>query len=175
MRKSKERLEIYFLKCEFFKKYFLQLNQLSEEIRSYEELEKNWKLQALLERVIHRLLEVVFDIGKMFISDLNLPLPQSYAEIFETLARNGVISEKWILTGKKIAGCRNILVHGYDRIDLTVLYSILKQHKEELYELVEDLFKAVNRYFEEHKEKIEDKTDLLSTSSETSKSKKTKK
>jgi len=40
-----------------------------------------------------------------------------------------------------MAGTRNVLVYGYDKIDETVIFGILKKHMEDFYKYLADIKK----------------------------------
>lgn len=56
----------------------------------------------------------------------------SNRELFDLLARAGRIPEPLAGTLRDMAGFRNVLVHGYQDVDLGVLEDVLRNHLDDL-------------------------------------------
>jgi len=82
-------------------------------------------ISATGERYLHLTIECLLDIGNHIISDYGLRKPDTYAEIFEILLENKIISKALFKELEGMAAFRNILVHDYLRLDLEKVYSIL--------------------------------------------------
>ena len=52
--------------------------------------------------------------------------PKSYVDIFNILEEEGLISHELAEEGQGMAKFRNLLVHGYIRVDPKLVYEILK-------------------------------------------------
>ncbi len=87
---------------------------------------KDVYLHATAERYLHLSIESLLDIGNHIIADQGLKKPDTYAEIFEILAEEGIISEALMKDLEGMAAFRNILVHDYFRVDLDQVYMILQ-------------------------------------------------
>jgi len=105
-----------------------RLKVISEKLKSFKEYKKSAELKDSVERNLQVAIEGCFDIGKVIISEKELPEPKDNKGIFVALSEAGVISPKSLEFLIPMAGTRNILVHGYDKIDDEVLYGILKRH-----------------------------------------------
>jgi uncharacterized protein YutE (UPF0331/DUF86 family) len=62
------------------------------------------------------------------ISKLDLEKPETYQDILIILGKNGILPEQFANKIVKMAGFRNILVHGYVDIEKSVIYDHL-QHR----------------------------------------------
>jgi uncharacterized protein YutE (UPF0331/DUF86 family) len=102
-----------------------------------ETFKKDVYLHATAERYLHLSIESLLDIGTHIIADLGLKKPDTYSEIFEILADEGVISESLLREMEGMAGFRNILVHDYFRLDLDQVYKILQKKLESMEKLAE--------------------------------------
>lgn len=87
---------------------------------------KDVYLHATAERYLHLSIESLLDIGSHIIADQGLRKPDTYAEIFEILTEEGIISEALMKDLEGMAAFRNILVHDYFRVDLDQVYMILQ-------------------------------------------------
>lgn len=96
----------------------------------------NPMIYASFERFLHLSIECILDIGNHMISDLRYRKPESNRDIFEILYENKVIcldlKEKLV----KMAGFRNILVHGYMKLDREIVYNIIKNNLIDIEEFV---------------------------------------
>jgi uncharacterized protein YutE (UPF0331/DUF86 family) len=85
-------------------------------------------IHGTAERYLHLSIECLLDIGSHVIADRGFRKPETYAEIVEILAENGVISEELGKEMAGMAGFRNVLVHDYLRLDLDKVYQVMKDH-----------------------------------------------
>ena len=82
----------------------------------------------IAERNIQVAVEACLDIGKIIIANQGIAEPSDNKGVFS------VIAEAWIITKESLgflmpmAGTRNILIHGYDRIYNALIYGIIKKH-----------------------------------------------
>ncbi|MBI5701639.1 DUF86 domain-containing protein [Candidatus Saganbacteria bacterium] len=92
----------------------------------------NWQVYGLIERYLHLSIECCFSLGEQVISNYGLRLPSDYNDIINILCENKVISKKLAKDLEGIAGFRNILVHGYAKIDRELVYKHLKNDLSKL-------------------------------------------
>ena len=93
---------------------------------SFNEFSENLDIKDIVERNLQVAIEACIDIGKIIISDMNLREPTDNKGVFKVLAENGIIIQESLDSLMPMAGTRNVLVHGYDKIDETVIFGILK-------------------------------------------------
>jgi len=116
-----------------------KLSELEEylgQIREFssiaeEEYSKDWKTQRIVERTLQIMIELAADISSHLISDRKLRLPTSYADTFKVLSEAGLIDPPLYEIMEKMAKFRNIVVHHYDRIDESIVITILQKHLED--------------------------------------------
>ncbi|MGQ4915740.1 MAG: type VII toxin-antitoxin system HepT family RNase toxin [Candidatus Asgardarchaeia archaeon] len=84
----------------------------------------NKQVQLSAERALHIVIEILLDLGNFLINKLKLPKPSTYSEIFKILCENNVLPRDLKDTLIDMARFRNLLVHGYAKIDATRAYYI---------------------------------------------------
>jgi len=109
-----------------------------------DELENSDVLLTYVERKLQLAAQVCIDLGNHLISYFGFETPKDYREIFEILAKEGVISKNLSSNMKKIAGFRNILVHDYLAIDVGKVAGVLHYGLGDF----DDFSTAVVEYFE---------------------------
>ena len=113
-----------------------KLKSMSKNINSFEEYLSSQDNIDIAERNIHVAIEACMDIGKIIIANKNLKEPVDNKGIFAVLAEAGIINQKSLGFLMPMAGTRNILVHGYDRIDSALIYGIIKKHLQDFDEFL---------------------------------------
>lgn len=108
-----------------------KLKSMSQKINSFEGYISSQENIDIAERNIHIAIEACMDIGKIIISNMNLKEPVDNKGIFSVLAEAGIINKKSLGFLIPMAGTRNILVHGYDRVDNALIYGIIKKHLQD--------------------------------------------
>ncbi|MDZ7830631.1 MAG: DUF86 domain-containing protein [Desulfobacterales bacterium] len=105
-----------------------KLKDLSRKISSFEEYATSRDYKDIAERNIQVAIEACMDIGKIIIANQGLSEPSDNKSIFSVVAEAGIITKESLSFLMPMAGTRNILVHGYDRIDDALIYGIIKKH-----------------------------------------------
>lgn len=70
--------------------------------------------------------EVAIDAGQHVIAAVGLPAPDTFAGVFEELARGGFIPEELAKPLGAMARFRNLLVHGYAHVDDEIVLDTLQ-------------------------------------------------
>ena len=108
-----------------------RLKSLSRHTPSFQDYQGSADARDLAERNLQVAIEACLDIGKIIISRKGLEEPKDNKGIFAVLAKAGIIDPKNLAFLIPMAGTRNILVHGYDKIDDNLVYGILKRHTDD--------------------------------------------
>jgi uncharacterized protein YutE (UPF0331/DUF86 family) len=90
------------------------------------EYEGDWKTQRIVERTLQIMIEICVDIASHIIADSGHRTPTIYADTFQVLNENGVISDGLLANLDKMVKFRNIIVHQYETTDTGIVISILK-------------------------------------------------
>jgi uncharacterized protein YutE (UPF0331/DUF86 family) len=109
-----------------------------------DELEDSDVLLTYVERKLQLATQACIDLGNHLIAHFGFETPKDYKDIFEILAKEGVISKDLSSNMKKMAGFRNILVHDYLSIDVGKIADVLHSRLGDL----EDFSVAVVEFFE---------------------------
>ncbi len=87
--------------------------------------------QWIVERGLQRAAEAVLDVCSQMAAALHLPAPQDYAESVDRMALAGVLPPDFVATFRKMAGFRNVLVHGYLDLDPRIVHATLQEHLDD--------------------------------------------
>lgn len=118
VRKRLEQLEVYLSRLD-------EMRKLKEE-----NFLKDWKAQDIVVRNFQIIIEACTDIGANIISQKNLPVAETYAQIIETLGKAGILSGDFAEKFKDFVKFRNIIVHQYLKIDNKKVYKNLQRINE---------------------------------------------
>jgi uncharacterized protein YutE (UPF0331/DUF86 family) len=126
-----------------------RLEQLSATISSFDKYQASPDAKDIAERNIQVAIEGCLDIAKVVISSMELPEPKDNKGVFTVLAEAGILSNESLKFLVPMAGTRNVLVHGYDKVEDSIIYSVIKQHLKDfavfLKEINENYLNATKR------------------------------
>jgi uncharacterized protein YutE (UPF0331/DUF86 family) len=97
-----------------------------------EALRTDVREQRFVEHTLQLAIQAALDVGFHIASDELLGEPRTSREIFDLLARGGVVPSGLASTLRDMAGFRNVLVHGYQDVDLDVVRDVLEHHLDDL-------------------------------------------
>ncbi len=101
-----------------------------------ERIDTDVREQRFLEHTLQMAIQAALDVASHIASDHRLGEPRTNLELFEILARAGWIPLPLIDPLRRMVGFRNILVHGYDDVDLNVVKDVVQQRLGDLTEFV---------------------------------------
>ena len=105
-----------------------RLEQLADSISSFSEYQSSPDSKDIAERNIQVAIESCLDIAKIVISSRELSEPKDNKGVFTVLAEAGILGDESIKFLVPMAGTRNVLVHGYDKVEDSVIYGVIKRH-----------------------------------------------
>jgi uncharacterized protein YutE (UPF0331/DUF86 family) len=88
--------------------------------------------QRFVEHTLQVAIQAALDVASHIVSDRRLGEPRTNRELFDLLQRDGWIEDPLASTLRNMAGFRNVLVHGYDDVDLAVVRDVLGNHLGDL-------------------------------------------
>ncbi len=88
-------------------------------------------------------IQATLDTASHIVSDRRLGEPRTHRELFDLLARDGWLSAGLTETLRDMAGFRNVVVHGYDKLDLGVLREIVECRLDDLLAFVVTIRRAL--------------------------------
>lgn len=103
---------------------------------SLDEFLHNHQIYSTVERDLELAITCIMDIGNHIISAMDLPEPETYADIPLILGNEGIISQE---LARKLSGAvrfRNILAHEYMDIDRRLVYKHLQTGLGDLVEFI---------------------------------------
>ncbi|KKS82816.1 MAG: hypothetical protein UV59_C0053G0008 [Candidatus Gottesmanbacteria bacterium GW2011_GWA1_43_11] len=108
------------------------------------ELEQNRDIQHLINHRLHTAVEISIDIAMHIASALELPGRESAVDVILLLGQENIIPMKLAKSFQKAPKLRNLLVHGYAKVDYSMLFRDLPQDIKEI-----KLFaNAIQKYLE---------------------------
>jgi uncharacterized protein YutE (UPF0331/DUF86 family) len=108
------------------------LERINEEYQDDPDNLKNYTKQDSIILNIQRLSEAAIDIAMHIVAELDLGVPQNSREAFQFLAENNLIEEDLAEKLKAMVGFRNIAVHEYQKLNLKIVESIIKNEIEKI-------------------------------------------
>ena len=93
--------------------------------------------QRFVEHTLQLAIQAALDAASHIVSDERLGEPRTNRELFALLARAGWIDAELAAKLGDMAGFRNILVHGYDTVDLAVVEDVAAHRLDDLLEFAE--------------------------------------
>jgi uncharacterized protein YutE (UPF0331/DUF86 family) len=99
--------------------------------------------RRFVEHTLQLAIQAALDLASHIVSDERLGEPETYSELFSLLAQRGYISEELAPRMRQMAGFRNLLVHGYAKVDPTIVARIAAQDVQELIAFGDEVRKAL--------------------------------
>lgn len=121
------------------KQYLNYLKELRKS--SIEEFMGDFRVSGSTERYLQVAIESVIDIGNEIISSLQLKRPERYRDIPYILSEAEIIPENLAEAIASMIGFRNLLVHDYASINLTMVYEFLQTKLQDFEEFMKYVFK----------------------------------
>ncbi len=94
---------------------------------------RDGQLNAAAERNLQVAIQACIDIANHLVAALGLERPSKEpADVFDTLAKEKIIPERFLETMRKMVGYRNVVVHNYLVVDRNVTYDIIQNRLPDL-------------------------------------------
>jgi uncharacterized protein YutE (UPF0331/DUF86 family) len=88
--------------------------------------------ERFVEHTLQLAVQAAIDTASHIASDYRLGEPDTNQGLFDLLAKNGWVSNEIAEALARAAGFRNVLVHGYANVDLTVVRDVVEYHLDDL-------------------------------------------
>jgi uncharacterized protein YutE (UPF0331/DUF86 family) len=88
--------------------------------------------ERFIEHTLQMAVQAALDVASHIVSDEALGEPQTNRHLFDLLARAGWLESNMATQLSRMAGFRNILVHGYDDVDLAVVEDVVRNRLDDL-------------------------------------------
>lgn len=107
---------------------------------SEEKLVTDETLYNAAEHHLQVAIQICLDVANHLVSGLGLPAPKKQAsEVFFTLAKEGIISEKLASIMKLIVGYRNIIIHEYLEVERHYTYENIQSGLRDLSQFAKEI------------------------------------
>lgn len=108
------------------------LQRIKQEYEGHEnELQTNYSRQDAIILNLQRACEASIDAAMRIVRVEKLGVPQESREAFELLEKNGFLELELSNRMKRMMGFRNIAIHDYQKLNIEILESILKNHLDD--------------------------------------------
>ncbi len=88
--------------------------------------------ERFVEHTLQIAIQAALDVASHIVSDRRLGEPRTSRDLFAMLERDGWIPAPLASTLRNMVGFRNVLVHGYDEVDLAIVRDVLEHRLEDL-------------------------------------------
>jgi uncharacterized protein YutE (UPF0331/DUF86 family) len=88
--------------------------------------------ERFFEHTLQVAIQSVLDVASHIVSEERLGEPRSNHELIDLVARDGWIPPGLEVTLHRMIGFRNILVHGYESVDLAIVEDIARNRLDDL-------------------------------------------
>ncbi|HEY8148845.1 MAG TPA: DUF86 domain-containing protein [Vicinamibacteria bacterium] len=88
--------------------------------------------ERFVEHTLQIAIQAALDVASHIVSDERLGEPETNRALFDLLARAGKLPTDLAATLRDMAGFRNVIVHGYQDVDLAVVEDVLRNHLGDL-------------------------------------------
>lgn len=96
-----------------------------------EELVSDVDAQDIVSINLERAVQVCVDVGAHLLAVSEQSVPETMGEVFELLARDGIISDDLAGALRQAVGFRNLSVHAYDRVDWERVFHIVRHRLDD--------------------------------------------
>ena len=110
--------------------------ELNEFLKSYKDVQA-------LKFSLFEIIESCIDIASHIISAKNLERAESYAEMFEILGKKELLKIELSKKLSDMARFRNILVHGYAKVDNTKVLAYVKEELKDVEDFIKEILKLI--------------------------------
>ncbi len=118
------------------------LRRIEEEYAGNPENLTNYTKQDSIILNIQRACEAAIDLAMHLVAEKKLGLPQNSRDAFELLAEGGIVERKLAQNLQSMVGFRNIAVHDYQAVNLTIVQAVIEKHLPDLLRFVETVLKT---------------------------------
>jgi uncharacterized protein YutE (UPF0331/DUF86 family) len=117
------------------------LKRIHEEYENNPKHLENYTKQDSIVLNPQRACEASIDLAMHIVAQKKLGLPQTSRDAFILLEKHGIISSSLSQKMKAMVGFRNIAVHDYQELNLTILQKILDNHLTDFTEFTKAIVK----------------------------------
>lgn len=120
---------------DLIKKKLAQIETYLRELTtlaSIDALGSDLREERFIEHTLQLAIQAALDVASHIVSDERLGEPRTNRELFDLLARAGWLDGELAETLRRMVGFRNVLVHGYDAVNLEIVRDIVEHRLVDL-------------------------------------------
>jgi uncharacterized protein YutE (UPF0331/DUF86 family) len=119
---------------ELIEKLLARIETCVRELREArpEDIERDVRERRFIEHTLQIAIQAALDVASHIVSDRRLGEPATNRELFDLLASAGWLDRALTDTMRRMAGMRNVLVHGYTKVDPQLVRAAATEHLEDL-------------------------------------------
>lgn len=108
--------------------YVAELRRLARP----DDLGHDLREERFIEHTLQLAIQAALDVASHIVSDERLGEPRTNRDLFDLLERRGHIGPDLSAPLRNMAGFRNVLVHGYDTVDLGIVRDVVENRLDDL-------------------------------------------
>ena len=97
-----------------------------------ENIEQDVREERFAAHTLQIAIQAALDVASHIVSDQRLGEPESNRELFQKLADAGWVAPQLITPLRDMAGFRNVVVHGYQRVNPAAVREVVENHLDDL-------------------------------------------
>jgi uncharacterized protein YutE (UPF0331/DUF86 family) len=109
------------------------------------DLERDVREARFVERTLQIAIQALLDVASHVVSDERLGEPSTNRQLVALLARAGWLPEEQVPQLSRMIAFRNVLVHNYDAVDLSIVRDVLEHHLDDLLAFVAAIRERMRR------------------------------
>lgn len=90
-------------------------------------LSRSVSAQWSVEHGLQLAVQVVIDVGSHILAAIGENRIEDYVDVIDRLGERGILSHAFAQQVRDMVGFRNILIHEYAEVDLTIVHQVLQQ------------------------------------------------
>jgi uncharacterized protein YutE (UPF0331/DUF86 family) len=122
---------------DLIEKLLASIDTCVQELRTLARLDRiadDVRERRFVEHTLQIAIQAALDVASHIVSDERLGEPATSRELFELLAGSGWLDKALTHRLSRMVGMRNVLVHGYAKVDPTLLRDAVSHHLGDLLE-----------------------------------------
>jgi len=88
--------------------------------------------ERFVEHTLQIAIQAALDVASHIVSDERLGEPRTNRELFDLLERQAWVGPEQAATMRRMVGFRNLLVHGYEIVDVRIVVEIVEHRLDDL-------------------------------------------
>jgi len=97
-----------------------------------EAIREDVREERFVEHTLQIAIQAVLDVASHIVSDERLGEPETNRELIDLLVKGSKLPSSLGSTLRDMVGFRNVIVHGYQQVDLGIVEDIVRNHLDDL-------------------------------------------